>query len=175
VASVPNPTPLVTRALKQTQTKQSAKNRDRLTFPRCAVCCVLCYVSPFIPIHSHLFPFPFPFLFPFLFNLNGVCCVCKEAPPAVGEAPDLMTNPEMAALVAPIDEAIFFPFYGQVNVTNAKFRWYKTGQLETKSQSFYAVLVACCLLPVAYCLLPIAYCLLPASYLFEWCRDSAHS
>ena len=57
-----------------------------------------------------------------------------------------MTNPEMAALVAPIDEAIFFPFYGQVNVTNAKFRWYKTGELDQKSPSFYAV---CCPLPVA--------------------------
>jgi len=84
----------------------------------------------------------------------------QEPPPAVGQAPDLMTNPQLAALVASIDAAVLFPYYAEVNITNAKFRWYKTGQLETKSQSFYAVPVACCL-PVAYCLLPIACCLLP--------------
>ena len=64
-----------------------------------------------------------------------------------------MTNPEMAALVAPIDEAVLFPFYGEVNITNAKFRWYKTGKLEKKSKSFYAVLVACCQCLVA--ILPV--------------------
>jgi len=47
--------------------------------------------------------------------------------------------------VAPIDAAVLFPFYAEVNVTNAKFRWYKTGQLDKKSKSFYAVSVECCL------------------------------
>ena len=69
----------------------------------------------------------------------------QEALPALGQAPDLMTNPQMAALVAPIDAAVLFPFYAEVNVTNAKFRWYKTGQLDKKSKSFYAVSVECCL------------------------------
>jgi len=61
----------------------------------------------------------------------------------------------MAALVAPIDAAVLFPFYAEVNSNTAKFRWYKTGQLEEKSKSFYAV-PACCLLPVACCLLLLA-------------------
>jgi len=104
---------------------------------------------PFIPIHSHSFPFPF------LFNLNCVCCV-QEPPPAVGQAPDLMTNPQMAALVAPIDAAVLFPFYGEVNITNAKFRWYKTGHLEKKSKSFYAVRSAPLLFTFACFLLVIA-------------------
>jgi hypothetical protein len=67
----------------------------------------------------------------------------QEALPALGQAPDLMTNPQMAALVAPIDAAVLFPFYAEVNINNAKFRWYKTGQLEKNSQSFYAVRVVC--------------------------------
>ena len=66
----------------------------------------------------------------------------QEPPPAVGEAPDLMTNPRMAALVAPFDAAVLFPFYAEVNINNAKFRWYKTGQLDKNSKSFYAVHVA---------------------------------
>ena len=74
----------------------------------------------------------------------------------MGQAPDLMTNPQLAALVAPIDAAVLFPFYAEVNIANAKFRWYKTGQLDDKSQSFYAVPVLCWLLPVACCLLPVA-------------------
>ena len=83
--------------------------------------------------------------FPFLFNFNGVCHV-QEPPPAVGQAPDLMTNPQMAVLVAAIDAAVLFPFYAEVNINNAKFRWYKTGQLEEKSRSFYAVRSAVSLL-----------------------------
>ena len=50
-----------------------------------------------------------------------------------------MTNPQMAALVAPIDAAVLFPFYAEVNINTAKFRWYKTGQLDKNSKSFYAV------------------------------------
>jgi len=64
----------------------------------------------------------------------------------VGQAPDLMMNPVMAALVAPIDGAVLFPFYAQVNIANAKFRWYKTGHLDKKSDSFYAVPVVLALL-----------------------------
>jgi len=82
----------------------------------------------FVSLHS------FPFL--------------QNSPPALGQAPDLMTNPQMAALVVPIDAAVLFPFYAEVNINTAKFRWYKTGQLDTKSKSFYAVPVLCCLLPV---------------------------
>ena len=68
----------------------------------------------------------------------------QAAPPAVGQAPDVMTNPQMAALVAPIDAAVLFPFYAEVNINNAKFRWYKTGQLDKNSKkSFYAVPVDC--------------------------------
>ena len=100
----------------------------------------------------------------------------QEPPPAVGQAPEIMTNPQMAALVAPIDAAVLFPFYAEVNVNTAKFRWDKTGQLDDKSQSFYAVpvllAVACCLLPVAClacclsCLLPVLLvCLLPVTCL----------
>ena len=94
---------------------------------RCAMFDVC--MSPFIPIHSiHSQSVPFQL----------VCCV-QDPPPAVGQAPDLMTNAHMAALVAPIDAAVLFPFYADVNITNAKFRWYKTGQLEKQSKSFYAV------------------------------------
>ena len=50
-----------------------------------------------------------------------------------------MTNPQLAALVAPIDAAMLFPFYAEVNINNAKFRWYKTGRLDSNSKSFYAV------------------------------------
>jgi len=85
-----------------------------------------------------------------------------------------MTNPQSAALVAPIDAAVLFPFYAEVNVNTAKFRWDKTGQLDDKSQRFYAVpvllAVACCQLPVlpVACLacLPVACylsCLLPVA------------
>ena len=91
-----------------------------------AVRCLLCYVC----------------VWPHSFNRNRVCCV-QEPPPAVGQAPDLMTNPRLAALVAPIDAAVLFPFYAEVNIDSAKFRWYKTGKLGKKSKSFYAVLVAC--------------------------------
>ena len=105
---------------------------------------------------------PHSFRFPFLFHLNRVWCV-QVAPPAVGQAPDLMTNPRMAALVAPIDAAVLFPFYTEVNINNAKFRWYKTGQLEENSKSFYAVPVllhvACCLCPVAGLSCPVLPCL----------------
>jgi len=72
----------------------------------------------------------------------------QEPPPAVGQAPDLMTNPQLAALVASIDAAVLFPYYAEVNITNAKFRWYKTGQLDQKSKSFYAVRFA----PFCFCL-----------------------
>ena len=72
-----------------------------------------------------------------------------------------MTNPQLAALVAPIDAAVLFPFYAEVNIANAKFRWYKTGQLETKSKSFYAVPFLCCLLPACpvACLVACLACL----------------
>jgi len=99
----------------------------------------------------------------------------------VGQAPDLMTNPQSAALVAPIDAAVLFPFYAEVNVNTAKFRWDKTGQLDDKSQSFYAVpvllAVTCCLLPVACCLSCLfACCLLPvlpvACCLLRVCRGT---
>src|ERR1700679_2157180 len=132
---------------------------------------VLCLcVSPFIHSHSHSHSHShFHFHshchsrspFPFLFNLNRVCFV-QEPPPAVGQAPDLMTNPQMAALVAPIDAAVLFPFYSEVNVNNAKFRWYKTGQLDTNSRSFYAVPVACSLFSVLcslFCSLFFCLCL----------------
>ena len=72
-----------------------------------------------------------------------------------------MTNAHMAALVAPIDAAVLFPFYAEVNIDNTKFRWYKTGQLDTKSQktSFYAVcLQRRCVLSVVRCLLVCLSC-----------------
>jgi len=67
-----------------------------------------------------------------------------------------MTNAQMAALVSRIDAAVLFPFYAEVNINTAKFRWYKTGQLEKKSESFYAV---------------------PSRTIdfFDWCCGSAHS
>ena len=79
-----------------------------------------------------------------------------------------MTNPHLAGLVSPIDASVLFPFYAEVNINDAKFRWYKTGQLETKSKSFYAV-------PLAYSL-PCLY-VAPSSpiVLFVCCCDSAHS
>jgi len=57
----------------------------------------------------------------------------------VGQAPDVMTSPRMAALVTPIDAALLFPFYAEVNMNNAKFQWYQTGKRDQPSQSFYAV------------------------------------
>ena len=79
----------------------------------------------------------------------------------MGQAPDVMTNPQMAALVAPIDATVLFPFYAEVNINNAKFRWYKTGQLEN-SKSFYAVPVLCW--PIAYlaCLCTLANAPMPS-------------
>jgi len=93
----------------------------------------------------------------------------------MGQAPDLMTNPQMAALVAPIDAAVLFPFYAEVNINTAKFRWYKTGQLETKPQSFYAVPV-CALLSCDSILVrsPLVPQYLPSTF-FDWCCFSAHS
>jgi len=93
-----------------------------------------------------------------------------------------MTNPQMAALVAPIDAAVLFPFYGEVNITNAKFRWYKTGHLEKKSKSFYAVRSAPLLFTFA-CWLSCLSChsntvvllVLSTVCVVDWCCDSAHS
>jgi hypothetical protein len=99
-------------------------------------------------VYVRVSPRAFPFHSRFLCILNRVCCV-KAPPPAVGQAADLMTNPQMASLVAPIDAAVLFPFYAEVNVNASKFRWYRTGQLDQKSLSFYAV-PACCLLPVLF-------------------------
>ena len=83
----------------------------------------------------------------------------QEALPALGQAPDLMTNPQMAALVSPVDAALLFPFYAEVNINNAKFKWYKTGKLEHNSKSFYAVcLQRRCVLSVVRCLLVCLSC-----------------
>jgi len=66
-------------------------------------------------------------------------------PPGVGQAPDLMKNPRLSALVVPIDASLLAPFYGHVNSNNSKFKWYKTGTPGKKSGSFYAVLSSLCL------------------------------
>jgi len=55
-----------------------------------------------------------------------------------------MTNPRLAVLVTPVDAALLFPFYADVNINNAKFQWYQTGKRDQPSQSFYEVRGAAC-------------------------------
>ena len=146
----PDPGAEQTKADSNNQ-ERKRKRKRRLKFrkePRSAafptVCWVMCAVLfVCLPFHfrSRSRSRSVPPL-PFLLKVNRICCV-QEPPPAVGQAPDVMANPQMAALVAPIDATVLFPFYAEVNINNAKFRWYKTGQLEN-SKSFYAVLVVSC-------------------------------
>jgi len=74
--------------------------------------------------------------------VTGDCWLVSDQvhPPGVGQAPDLMNNPRLSALVVPIDASLLAPFYGHVNSNNSKFKWYKTGTPGKKSGSFYAVL-----------------------------------